>query len=154
MRHRKQSRATSILGLVPIGLAAVTLANSSAPAQTALKNPNETSAYLIHQDFSDCTNQNVRNGDSPLQRGYISLVRTPDGNTTVKVGITAQALTTYHFFLKCVRLLGDLSTDDEGTATAIFVFPTNSVGSVYAFDMYRDGAPLGNKIQSTQVNFQ
>jgi hypothetical protein len=59
-----------------------------------------------------------------------------------------------HFFLKCVRPLADITTDDEGVAIASFAFSTNLVGAVYGFDMYPEGAPAGNKFQSAQVSFQ
>ena len=77
-----------------------------------------------------------------------------DGTTNLKVAMTASPNTTYHFFLKCVRLLGDIPTDGEEVANVSFSFPTNSVGNVYAFDMYPQGAPPGNKFQSAQVKFQ
>jgi hypothetical protein len=50
--------------------------------------------------------------------------------------------------------LGTVSTDDEGVGITSFDFPTNSVGNVYAFDSYPDGAPPGNKFQSEKVSFQ
>jgi hypothetical protein len=53
-----------------------------------------------------------------------------------------------------VRQLGDIKTDDEGIGEAVFTFQTNSTGAVFAFDMYPEGAPAGNKYQSAQVNFQ
>jgi hypothetical protein len=108
-------------------------------------------AFLIRQDSSDCTNSNVNANDPSRIGGTVWVVRGPDGNTSVKVGITATPNTVYHFFLKCVRALGDIKTEDEGEATASFEFPTNSVGSVFAFDMYPEGAPAGNKYQSIQV---
>jgi hypothetical protein len=82
------------------------------------------------------------------------VVRNPDATTSVKIAMTVQPDTTYHFFLKCVRLLGDIKTDDEGIGEATFTFQTNSVGGVFAFDMYPEGAPAGNKFQSVQVHFQ
>jgi hypothetical protein len=72
----------------------------------------------------------------------------------VKVALTAKPATTYRFFLKCVRPLADITTDDEGVAIASFAFSTNLVGAVYGFDMYPEGAPAGNKFQSAQVSFQ
>jgi hypothetical protein len=108
---------------------------------------------LIRQDFSDCANADVSEKDPSLLGGVAVLARDPNGNTQVKVGITARANTTYHFFLKCVRLLGDVVTGDEGVGTNTFDFPTNSAGNVYAFDMYPEGAPAGNKYQSVQVKF-
>jgi hypothetical protein len=67
--------------------------------------------------------------------------------------MTVSPNTTYHFYLKCVRQLGDIKTGDEGTGFATFVFPTSSVGSTYAFDMYPEGAPSGNKFQSVTVSY-
>jgi len=154
MRPTTRPRATSISGALLMGFAALFAANGFASAQTAPVDPNQTNAYLVLQDFSDCTNQNVPNADSPLVGGYIWITRMPDGNTVVRVAMTAEARTTYHLFLKCVRLLGDITTDDKGTAEVSFTFPTNSVGTVFAFDMYPEGAPLGNKFQSSQIAFK
>jgi hypothetical protein len=132
-----------------MALAAAFLATDSVSAQTA-----QPTAYLIRQDFSDCTNQDVPKGDSLRIGGSMWVTRMPDGNTAVKVAMTAEAKTTYHLFLKCIRLLGDITTNDEGVAEASFVFPSNSVGPIFAFDMYPDGAPLGNKYQSSRIAFQ
>jgi hypothetical protein len=52
-----------------------------------------------------------------------------------------------------VRQLGDIITGDEGVGTASFTFPTNSASATYAFDMYPEGAPPGNKFQSATVSF-
>jgi hypothetical protein len=68
--------------------------------------------------------------------------------------MTVTPNTTYHFFLKCVRLLGDITTDPEGIGLATFTFQTSDVGSTFAFDMYPEGAPSGNKFQSMTVHFQ
>ena len=116
--------------------------------------PNQRQVYLVRQDQSDCTNSNVPNVDSPLVGGNVWVTRLHDGNTSAKVAMTAKPSTTYHFFLKCVRQLTDITTDDEGVANVSLVFPTNLVGTVYGFDMYPEGAPAGNKYQSAQVAFQ
>jgi hypothetical protein len=50
-----------------------------------------------------------------------------------------------------VRLLGDIATDEEGAANVSFAYPTNSVGNLYAFEMYPEGAPPGNRYQSAEV---
>ena len=89
----------------------------------------------------------------PSVGGLAMVSRGNDGNTTVKVAMTASADTTYHFYLKCVRQLGDIKTDDEGIGSAAFTFPTNATGSTCAFDMYPEGAPSGNKFQSATVSF-
>jgi hypothetical protein len=110
-------------------------------------------AFLIRQDSSDCTNSDVNANDPSRIGGTAWVVRDPDGTTRVKVAITATPDTVYHFFLKCVKALGDIKTEDEGEGTASFEFPTGSVGPVFAFDMYPEGAPAGNKYQSIQVKF-
>jgi hypothetical protein len=68
--------------------------------------------------------------------------------------MTARPSTTYHFFLKCVRQITEITTDEEGVANVSFTFPTNLVGAVYAFDMHPEGAPAGDRYQSAQVSFQ
>ena len=68
--------------------------------------------------------------------------------------VKAAPNTNYNFFLKCHFLLGVIKTDATGHGNNTFTFPTNVTGPVYAFDMYPDGAPLGNKYQSVQINFQ
>ena len=113
--------------------------------------PNEREVSLVLQDFSDCQNSNV-SGEG-LLGGTAWVVRGSDGTTKVKVGITAKPNTTYHFFLKCVRILGDIKTYDEGVGEADFSFKTNETGNVFAFDMYPEGAPPGNKYQSVQVKY-
>ena len=116
--------------------------------------PNQRQVYLVRQDQANCTNSDVPNVDSPLVGGNIWVTRLHDGNTSVKVAMTAKPSTTYHFFLKCVRQLTDITTDDEGVANVSLVFPTNLVGAVYGFDMYPEGAPAGNKYQSAQISFR
>ena len=108
---------------------------------------------LVRQDFSDCPNDNVSDQDISRVGGTVILMRNADGTTTVKVGITATPNTRYNFFLKCVRALGTVQTYDEGEGQAQFSFRTDETGNVYAFDMYPDGAPAGNKFQSVQVRF-
>jgi hypothetical protein len=142
-------------GAILIGLAAAAAMSVSAVAQIGrpVADANQRQVYLVRKDESNCTNSDVPNTDSPLVGGNVWVTRTTDGQTNVKVAMTAKPTTKYHFFLKCVRLLSDIWTDDEGVANVSFAFPTNSAGNVYAFDMYPDGAPPGNKYQSAQVVF-
>ncbi len=136
-------------------LAAVMLASGgfAVSAQQAQPVGDPVEVVLIQQDFSDCQNGNV--DPNPIEPGGVSYVqRLSDGTTAVKIAITVKPNTKYHFFLKCVRLLGDIQTGDEGTGEALFTFRTNETGNVFAFDMYPEGAPLGNKYQSAQVKMQ
>jgi hypothetical protein len=50
-------------------------------------------------------------------------------------------------------LLGDITTYDEGDGIGLFTFQTNEAGNVFAFDMYPEGAPPGNKYQSGQIKY-
>jgi hypothetical protein len=112
------------------------------------------SVPLVLQDFSDCQNGNVTDPNGLLTRGTVYISRNSDGSIGFKVGITMKPNTTYHFYLKCVRQLGDITTGDEGTGNAIFTIPPNTVGNVFAFDSYPEGAPAGNKLQSMTVRLQ
>lgn len=114
---------------------------------------NATTVGLVQQDFSDCTNVNVKDNGGAAPGGTVWIVRNGDGSTSIKVGLSATPLTTYHFFLKCVRLLGDIKTDEDGVGEGLFTVPAGGVGQVFAFDSYPEGAPAGNKFQSVQVKF-
>jgi hypothetical protein len=125
----------------------------AAPPAPSLADPNVREVSMVRQDFSDCPNGDVSDQDPSRIGGTVVLVRNTDGTTAVKVFITAAPNTKYNFFLKCVRSLGTLTTYEEGEAEATFSFRTNETGNVFAFDMYPDGAPAGNKFQSVQVKF-
>jgi hypothetical protein len=129
------------------GSAGLLAASDPAAAQS-------TSVALVLQDFSDCTNANVKDSGGGAPGGEVSIVRNGDGSTTIKVGMSATPDTTYHFYLKCVRQLGDIKTDDDGVGIASFTLAAGAVGAVFAFDMYPEGAPAGNKFQSVQVHLQ
>jgi hypothetical protein len=153
---RQRTRALLRHGLIWGAVGAALAASISALAQIPLPpvDPNQRQVYLVRKDQADCTNSDVPNVDSPLVSGNVWVTRLHDGNTSVKVAATLKPNTKYHFFLKCVRPLGDITTDDEGVATVAFAFPTNLVGTVYGFDMYPEGAPAGQKFQSAQVSFR
>jgi hypothetical protein len=139
-------RSTTLAAIV----AAAAILFVSEPASRAQTAANGLQVDLVRQDESDCTNTTV---PANPPSGTVSLNRGSDGNTTVKVAMTASPDTTYHFFLKCVRQLGDITTGDEGTGFGNFTFQTNEVGATYGFDMYPEGAPPGNKFQSVTVKF-
>jgi hypothetical protein len=153
---RQRTRALLHHGFIWGAVGAALAASISALAQFPLPpvDPNQRQVYLVRKDQSDCTNSDVPNVDSPLVSGNVWVTRLYDGNTSVKVAATLKPNTKYHFFLKCVRPLGDITTDDEGVATVALAFPTNLVGAVFGFDMYPEGAPAGQKFQSAQVSFR
>jgi hypothetical protein len=136
-------RKSAILTTILLTATASQLAPEfAARAQSA----NERDVYLVRLDQSDCTNSNVPNENSPAVGGLVMVSRGNDGNTMVKIAMTASPDTAYHFYLKCIRQLGDVKTDDEGVGSAVFTFPTNTTGATYAFDMYPEGAPAGKQV--------
>jgi hypothetical protein len=112
------------------------------------------SAALVRQDSSDCTNADVSASDTSLVGGTVAVERRPDGSGRVRVSLGAQPNTTYRFFLKCVRQLGDLTTDTDGFGSGDFRFQAGATGDVFAFDVSPEGAPAGNVYQSVQVNLR
>jgi hypothetical protein len=140
-----RSRGYSTGAACILGLAGF-MASAGASAQEAW-------GYLVRQDFSDCQNQNVNASNPNMISGTIGAVRNNGGGLSVKVGITGSVNTRYNFYLKCVRQLGIIKTDDEGSGVEVFDIPAGDVKPIITFDMYPDGAPAGNKFQSTQVKF-
>ena len=112
------------------------------------------SVSLVRQDHSDCTNADVTARDTELVGGTMAVQRTSSGSGNVRVNLGAQPNTTYHVFLKCVRLLGDFTTDTDGFGSAMFRFNSGETGEIFAFEVYPEGAPAGSKYQSVQVNFR
>jgi hypothetical protein len=108
-------------------------------------------AILVRQDSSDCANSDVKADDPSRIGGTVQIARQADGQFRVKVAMTAAPDTVYHFFLKCVRQLGDIKTEDEGQAIAEFELAADAAPPVLTFDMYPEGAPAGQKFQSTPV---
>lgn len=143
---------SSFVASIPAFAQVAAPAQSDQPAAAA-QAPAED-VFLVRQDSADCTNADVTAKDPSLIGGTVAVVRNPDGNTSVKVAITGQPNTTYRFYLKCTGPLGDITTEDEGQGVATFSFPTNSMGAVYAFEMYPEGAPAGSKYQSVKVEFR
>jgi hypothetical protein len=149
-QHLARTLCAALVGAAAlIGIAA----RAQVPLGKAPPASNEVSVSLIQQDFSDCSNSSVKDDPNRTRGGEIWVTRGSNGITSVRVAMTVSPNTTYHFFLKCVRQLGDIRTDDEGTGMASFDFQTSAVGSTYAFDMYPEGAPAGNKFQSLTVKF-
>lgn len=161
-RPTRLAASAILLGMSAMFAFGVTAnAQSAAPPSAALPSAaappalgsNEVSVSLIQQESSDCTNTTVQDDPNRTRGGQIWVTRNSNGTTRVQVGMTVTPKTTYHLFLKCVRQLGDIKTDDEGIGLATFEFATSSVGPTFAFDMYPDGATSGNKFQSLTVKF-
>lgn len=144
----------SLKSLTRVSVCAVVLCGLAIVGDRANAQQITTSVPLVLQDFSDCQNGNVSDPQGLLTRGTVFINKNSDGSISLKVGLTVQPKTTYHFFLKCVRQLGDVTTGEEGAGEAQFTIPANTVGNVFAFDVYPEGAPVGNKLQSMTVRLQ
>lgn len=108
---------------------------------------------LVRQDFSDCVNSDVTGSNPSTVAGFVNVHTEPDGSLIVLTHLRSGTPgTSYHLFVKCVGYLGELVTDSLGVGSAVFTLAPGAVGQVFAFDMYPDGAPLGNKFQSVQVD--
>jgi hypothetical protein len=156
MQRIMRMRGSMVRGIIWVGVTALVATNVAAVAQFATQgpqDPNQKQVFLVRKDASECSGSDVPNVDSPLVGGNVVVTRLGDGTTSVKVAMTAKPNTTYQFFLKCVRVLGNITTDEEGVAIVTFGYPTNSVGNAYAFEMHPEGAPPGNRYQSAQVAF-
>jgi hypothetical protein len=107
---------------------------------------------LVRQESSDCSNADVV--EDPTDRsGRLLVYRRPDPRTHVRVNLAMQPNTTYHFYLKCVQFLGDITTQADGFAVADFVFDNSLAGNVFAFELYVEGAEPGERYQSAKVDF-
>jgi hypothetical protein len=155
MRQIMQMRGLMVCGIW-VGVTAIVVTTVAAVAQIetqAPQDPNQKQVFLVRKDASECSGSDVPNVDSPLVGGNVLVTRLGDGTTSVKIAMTAKPNTTYQFFLKCVRVLGSITTDEEGAAIVTFAYPTNFVGNAYAFEMHPEGAPPENRYQSAQVAF-
>jgi hypothetical protein len=151
-----RTRGLMVRGIIWIGVTALVAINAATLGQTVSQSPQDASqkqVFLVRKDTAECSGSDVPNVDSPLVGGNVVVTRLSDGTTSAEVAMTAKPNTTYQFFLKCVRRLGDITTDDEGVAIVSFAYPTSSVGNIYAFEMHPEGAPPGNRYQSAQVAF-
>jgi len=135
-------------------LVATTIATTAQYIVQRPTDPNQREVVLVRQDTSDCSGRDVPNVESPSVSGTIWATRLFDGNTGVKVALTAKPNTTYHVSLKCVRSIGDVKTDDEGIGNLSLVFPTNLAGAEYSFELAPDNAPAGSRYQSSQISFK
>jgi hypothetical protein len=153
---RQTMRGSTRYGAISVAVVAVIAGTVAALAQIPFvppTDPNQRQVALARQDASDCSGSDVPS-DPPVTGGTIWATRLFDGNTSVKVAMTATPNTTYRLSLKCVRPLGEVKTDDEGIATTALVFPTNLVGPVYSFELAPEPARPGDKYQSAQVSFR
>lgn len=151
MRNKSISGPRSVLAGVPLLAAIAMFFPTSASAAAKVRNL----TLLVQQNFSDCVNSNVNSAPPAVVGGEGLVTERDDGQTTVNIRLTkVTPNTTYHFFLKCHYQLGDIVTNAAGRGNNTFSFPTNAAGAIFAFDMYPDGAPFGNKYQSVQINFK
>ena len=146
LRGGSNVKSAVLLAAVAIGMSG--WAPDIAPAQEV----DLRDIPLVRQESSDCLNADVV--DDPSDRsGKLRVSRRPDPRTHVEVNLAMLPNTTYHLFLKCGQLLGDVTTQADGFAVASFVFENSLVGNVFAFELYPEGAEPGDRYESVQVDF-
>lgn len=149
MQRKRKSLGRGAWAFAGAAVALWLVAAGPASAQT----PNlQGSGALVRQDFSDCDNSNVTDPGPDRIGGAIEIIQTPAGATTANVEILrGTPNTSYTFYWKCHNALGTIQTDAGGEGEGSFQFQA-AVGHLLAFDMYPDGAPLGNKFQSVAIS--
>jgi hypothetical protein len=147
-KEGKTMRRNYVLAL----LLAIVLIGSSSQLLAA----DNVKVGLVRLDWSDCVNSDVAGiaaAYPDLVEGFINVHLEEEGKLLIIVHLKHGAPgTTYNVYLKCIGPIGSLYTNPLGVGNAIFTVPSDYVGPVFAFDMYPDGAPLGYKYQSVQVN--
>lgn len=122
---------------------------TACPVQLPLSTLTAVTVALVRQDEGSCSNDNVRDAGSTFVGGSVTVSR--ESNTASTAAIRLSGLspnTSYKIFLKCVRQLGMLRTDEKGNAGRTVDFPTDATGPVYAFEIYPEGEAPGTKLQS------
>jgi hypothetical protein len=113
---------------------------------------------LVLKDFSTCTNDDVAEyaeANPDLVHGFVNVHFEEAGKLLLIVHLKyGTPNTEYQVSVKCVNTFEErLYTNPEGVGNAIYRVPPEwAVGPVFAIDMYPEGAPLGNKYQSVQVD--
>ncbi|WCM27514.1 tyrosinase family protein [Sphingomonas sp. QA11] len=111
----------------------------------------QASGPLVRQDSSDCGNNNVNGSDPARNGGLVTITQNDAGDTSAVVQISkGTPNTSYDFYWKCQRGLGQVRTDASGAGNGTFGFKA-SAGATLTFDMYPAGAPPGNKFQSVRL---
>ena len=79
-------------GVRVVAVAAILGTSVATLAQVARQAPTEPQrqVYLVRQDASECSGSDVPNVNSPLVGGNVWVTRGADGNTGVKVAMTAK----------------------------------------------------------------
>jgi hypothetical protein len=136
-----------------IGSAFAAQLSALAQIWTPPVDPNQREVYLVRKD-----SPTVPTAACPMSirrsSGNVWLTRQHDGNTSVKVAITATPNTTYHFFLKCVRHLTDITTDEEAVASVAGPSRPAWSGRALRSKCIQRAHGLETSFQSAQVKFQ
>lgn len=151
-QHMRSATICALGGAATLAIFGAAFAQQDAaePSPWTAPAPSEgVKASLIQQDESDCLNTTVQDDPNRIRGGEIFITPAAGGNIDVQFALTADPDTSYNVYLKCVRQIGVLTTSDDGIAISTFTIP--DPGAQFAFDVYPDGAPSGNKFQSMTV---
>jgi hypothetical protein len=122
---------------------------TACPVQLPLSTLTAVTVPLVRQDEGSCSNETVVDNGSVPVGGSVTVSRASEESSTAGIRLVGLSPnTSYRVFLKCVRQLGTLRTDDAGNAGRTVDFATDSAGQVYAFEISPEGAAPGTKLQS------
>jgi len=122
---------------------------SACPVQLPLSSLTAITGPLIQQDEGSCSNEEVKDSDSAVVKGSITVARATEESSTAGIRLAgAKPNTRYKISLKCGRSLGTLRTDDAGNAGRTVDFPNPPAGQAFSFEVAPEEAPEGNKLQS------
>jgi hypothetical protein len=122
---------------------------TACPVQLPLSTTSAVTVALVRQDEGDCSNEKVSDAGSAVVGGSVTVSRESNTASTAAIKLSGVSPnTSYKIFLKCVRQLGTLRTDDKGNAGRTVDFPTDAPSPIYAFEIYPEGEAAGTKLQS------
>jgi hypothetical protein len=157
MRSYISNLSIAIVSLLTLSFSGA-IVPSTVSAQTGGNSAPTKIVDLFRQDFADCVNSNVVQSRSPDRRKSEGAMRVTKSEFDGKLFVEATLLfgtpnTKYNIFLKCHQKIGELFTNNNGLGKSVSLIPLSAVPAIFAFDIYPDGAPLGNKFQSGQIKF-
>ncbi len=122
---------------------------SACPVQLPLSTTSAVTVALVRQDEGSCANENVSDAPPANVGGSVTISRETEISTSAGIKLAGvKPNTSYKIILKCVRQLGTLRTDAEGSGGRTVDFPADSAGPAYAFELAPEGDALGGKLQS------
>jgi hypothetical protein len=122
---------------------------TACPVQLPLSTKTAETVALVRTDGGNCSNENVSDAAPAIVAGSITVSRETESATLAGIKLAGMTPnTSYRIFLKCVRQLGTLRTDNDGNGGRTVDFNTDLAGPAYAFEIYAEEGAPGTRLQS------